>query len=129
MKLNDAHREVISEMLERLKACPAMDCYLCMILYDVVTERSRKEQNVWYGFLVPWRRSRISAYWLDLYDEMRIAITKGIGLKSTLGMWYEEQARTLGINSHKSITHSNDGLYREIRIAWMERALYMGELK
>lgn len=129
MKLNKIHREVIQEMLERLPDCDSVECYLCILLFDVIRNRIKKESTVWYSFFVPWRSVRVQKRWFAIHSELSNAIKSGIRRKTTLGEWYEQQASLHGVNEHKSLIRKNSGLYTLVRLAWLERALYTGELK
>lgn len=128
MKLTEDHRKVIRRILAKLPECTGSECYLCLLLFGAADDLARNEKNVWYRFFVPGRSARINSHWEAIRQELSDAIKKGIRYEHTLGIWYEEQARQYGVEVGNLAT-GNNGLYTMIRMAWLERALYTGELK
>jgi hypothetical protein len=127
MKLNKHHIAILQQVREVLEESPDGG-YICIIMADEVLYLRREEINLWRNRIFFWRKMYILRKWQKLHDELWRAIQFALDGRTTVGQWFEDSVHHKGVNFSEGERH-NRYLYKQIRLAWLDRALETGELK
>jgi small-conductance mechanosensitive channel len=127
MKLNEQHIAILRVVREVLEESPEGG-YICHLVADEVLYLRRKELNRWRNRIFFWRKMSILEKWQDIHHELWRAIQFALDGRTTVGQWFEDSVRRVGVNFSEGERH-NRYLYKQIRLAWLDRALETGELK
>jgi hypothetical protein len=127
MKLNEQHIAILKGVRRKLNEHQESSWYICHILVDVISTLRMEELSRMRNHILFWRRYSISDKWIRLHAELHSAVQYGIEGNSTVGNWFENRTRRLGIKLPLSERH-NRRLYNQIRLAWLDRSIETGEL-
>jgi hypothetical protein len=120
-----AVRELFGNEWEEPDAIEGM--YLCIAVTEIVDRMSKEEHRQRKNRIMFWRKGDISRKWLTILERITGGIQSGIGYNSTVGKWFEEISDKYGIHSNPEFRH-NFGLYRQIRLAWLDRIIETGTI-
>jgi small-conductance mechanosensitive channel len=127
MKLNADQLEIIRTVRRKLEY-QNHPWYICLAIREEIELAAEEELAKWYNQLFFWRRYAIRDKWLDIHHGLTRAINWKLNGASTVGTWFENVTRKVGLNLPEH-TRNNRGIYKQIRLAWLDRIIETGEIK
>lgn len=129
MKLNKLQIDILRGARVRLEEEEYGErSYICFKIDAEVKKREKEELNLWWNRMLFWRKYGIRHKWWVRSTELTSAVSSGIRGRSTLGTWFDLETDRVGIKIAEG-TLNNVGLYKQIRLAWLDRAIETGVLK
>jgi hypothetical protein len=129
MRLDSLQIEILRAVRQRLEVERRSTCaYICIAIEEEISDREINESNLWRNRIMFWRRLEIFEKWAERSRVLRSAVHYGIGRGCSVGAWFDSEASRKGVNI-ETYTVNNLGLYKQIRLAWLDRMIYTGELK
>lgn len=103
------------------------NAYICFAINDAIEPLAKAETRLLKNRIFFWRKTAILEEWDDRGYELKRAVSIGIRGHSTVGVWFDLETDKVGINL-EGIQVNNLGLYKQIRLAWLDRSIETGEL-
>jgi hypothetical protein len=127
MKLNKEHIAILRNVRATLEGAE-FGAYICHMVLEETGFKAREELSRWYNILLFWRIHSVRGKWVEMYGDLTSAIHWGINGSSTVGNWFEHITRHADLNLDDGARH-NRYLYKQIRLAWLDRMIETGEIK
>lgn len=123
MKLTPLHVEILRGARKRLELSEdGFHSYICYAIQDEIADRYQAESKLRRNRLMFWRRNSIYEKWESVVRELQRAINNGLYGKATVGLWFDREAGKRGIEVYERHLN-NHGLYKQIRLAWIDKMI------
>lgn len=127
MKLDKKQIAILTRVRDILERYPS-NGYICLLVEEEAEIASHGERRLWKNRILFWRQFSIKNRWIERREDLVRAIEVGLGGVQTVGTWFDHSVQHAGLNLDGYAIH-NRGLYRLIRMAWLDRSIETGELK
>lgn len=127
MKLDKQQLEILRNVRMNLEECQSVT-YICLNVMDEIYRAKNAELNLLCNRILFWRSFAIRGKWIDREHALCRAIQNELNGFSTVGCWFDDATRHVGLNLCDGDRH-NRRLYRQIRLAWLDRIIQMGDVK
>jgi hypothetical protein len=129
MNLTPLHVEILRGARKRVEMSEdGFNSFICYAIEDETSDRHLAESTLLRNRFMFWRKISLYEKWDFITRELRTAINYGLSDKTTVGLWFEREAGSRRIKVDE-IHCNNLGLYKQIRLAWLDRAIETGVLK
>jgi hypothetical protein len=129
MKLSELQIDILRSVRDRLaEEQDSTDAYICFKIDKETWSRAVKESNLLRNRMFFWRASSISIKWVERARVLRKAINGALRGSSTVSVWFDSQTRELCIKLNEDDLENNR-LYKQMRLAWLERSIETGEIR
>jgi hypothetical protein len=127
MKLTPLHIEILRAARKRVEMSENYG-FICYAIQDETNDRHLAESKLLRNRLMFWRKNSLYEKWDSVANTLRKAITSGLSGKTTVRIWFDREAEKRGIAVNEA--YRNDlGLYKQLRLAWLDRAIETGVLQ
>jgi hypothetical protein len=129
MNLTPLHIEILRGARKRIEMSEdKLDSFICYAIDNEASDRHLAESKLLRNRLLFWKRNSLYEKWVNIEYTLRKAINSGLSGDITVGVWFNRQTVQYGINVADNDCN-NIGLYKQIRLAWLDRAIETGVLK
>jgi hypothetical protein len=128
MKLTPLHIEILRGARKRIEMSEdKFDSFICYAIEYETSARHLAESKLLRNRLLFWRRNSRYEKWVHIEYTLRKAVNSGLSGHTTVGLWFDQHVDRYGIKVADKDCN-NLVLYKQIRLAWLDRAIETGVL-
>lgn len=126
MKLDQQQLAILSNVRRILEFTPKSG-YICLLVEEEMELASHVERRLLRNRILFWKQYSIYRRWIKRREALVLAIEVALDGVQTVGTWFDDRTKHVGLNLDGYALH-NQGLYRLIRMSWIDRIIETGEI-